>query len=208
MRFACVVIGVRTTRPSLNCATNDQYGTALQAMEEVLRLGYRRPGLVIEREIDANIEYRFSAGFRAGLNLAPRVASLPVCPFDRSNPRAFTEWFTKHQPDVIVCLHEEVKAWLAAMKVRVPEDVGLVHLDRTPEMAGWAGMDQRNEMVGMAAIDVIVGQIHRNETGMPASPRVMTVQSAWVAGETVRPAAAARSGPVSPRRGQPGRKRA
>jgi hypothetical protein len=49
-------------------------------MEEVFRLGYKRPGLVIERHIDANVEYRFSAGFTAGLHLRPRVAGLPASP--------------------------------------------------------------------------------------------------------------------------------
>lgn len=187
-RFACVVIGVRTTRPALNCATNDQFGTAFQAMEELFRLGYRRPGLVIEKQIDANVEYRFSAGFAAGLNLLSRVARLPVCAFHRADPDSFRAWFRKNRPDAIVCLHEEVKAWLAALDVRVPQEVALVHLDRTAEMHEWAGMNQRNEMVGMAAIDVIVGQIHRNEVGLPASPRAVMVESAWTDGATARKA--------------------
>jgi LacI family transcriptional regulator len=185
-RFACVVIGLRTTRPALHCATNDQFATAFQAVEQALQLGYRRPGLVVQGEIDANVEYRFSAGFGAALKTLRKVPRLPVCDFDRRKPAAFTAWFEKNRPDVIVCLHHELAAWLAAMRVKVPDDVGLIHLDRTAEMEGWAGMNQSNEMVGIAAIDMIVGQIHRSETGIPAFPRAMMVESAWVAGETVR----------------------
>ena len=192
-RFACVVIGLHAARPSLHCVTNDQFSTALQAVERVLALGYRRPGLVIENGIDANVEYRFSAGFAVAQRALPRSARLPVCDFDRAKPAAFTAWYEKHRPDVILGLHEEVKAWLAAMKVRVPRDVGLVHLDRTAEMHGWAGMNQGNEMVGMAAIDMIVGQIHRSETGIPERPRAMMVESAWVDGETVAKCAARRA---------------
>ncbi len=185
-RLPNVVVGLRTTRPQLHCATNDQYATALDAMEEVLKLGYQRPGLVIEAQVDANVDHRFSAGFGVGQNKLPRAQRLPVCAFDRSNPAAFAAWFKKHRPDVIVCLHEEVKAWLASLKVRVPRDVGLVHLDRTADMEGWAGMDQGNELVGVAAIDILVGQIHRNESGIPASARAVMVESTWVAGGTVR----------------------
>ncbi len=185
-RLPSVVVGLRTTRPQLHCATNDQFATALDAMEEVLKLGYRRPGLVIEAQVDANVDYRFSAGFGVGQNKLPRAQRLPLCDFDRSNPAAFEGWFTKHRPDVIVGLHEEVMAWLAGMKIRVPRDVGLVHLDRTADMEGWAGMDQGNDQVGVAAIDIIVGQIHRNESGIPASARSLMVESTWVAGGTVR----------------------
>lgn len=186
-RLPSVVVGLRTTRPPLHCATNDQFATALDAIRKVLKLGYQRPGLVIEAQVDANVDHRFSAGFGVGQNQLPSAQRLPVCGFDRSNPAAFAAWFKKHRPDVIVGLHEEVKAWLAGLKIRVPRDVSLVHLDRTADMEGWAGMDQSNDLVGVAAIDIIVGQIHRNEFGIPASARSVLVGSTWVAGATVRP---------------------
>jgi len=185
-RFPCVVVGVRTSEPALHRATNDQFATALQAAERVLALGYRRPGLVIEAKVDANIDHRFRAGFGVGQSTLPGARRLPVCDFDRAKPEVFEEWYKKHRPDVILCVHEELKAWLAAMKVHVPGDVGLVHLDRTAEMEGWAGMNQSNDLVGVAAIDMIVGQIHRNESGVPDFPRSMMIESAWMDGETVR----------------------
>ena len=185
-RLPCVLLGLRTTRPPLHCATNDQFATALDAIREVLKLGYRRPGLVIEAQVDANVDHRFSAGFGVGQNELPRAQRLPVCAFDRAQPAVFEAWFQKHRPDIILGLHDEVKAWLARLKIRVPRDVGLVHLDRTEDMAGWAGMNQRNDLVGVAAVDMIVGQIHRNECGIPDFARSMMIESAWVAGRSVR----------------------
>ena len=185
-RLPGVVVGLRTTRPPLHCATNDQFATALDAVREVLKLGYRRPGLVIEAQVDANVDHRFSAGFAVGQRALPRPQRLPVFDFDRTQPAGFEAWFQKHRPDVILGLHEEVKTWLARMKIRVPREVGLVHLDRTADMEGWAGMDQRNDHVGVAAIDMIVGQIHRNESGIPEIPRSVMIESAWVAGRSVR----------------------
>jgi LacI family transcriptional regulator len=185
-QFPTVLVGLRTTRPPLHCATNDQFATALDAVREVMKLGYRRPGLVIERRVDANVDHRFSAGFGVGQNELPRGQQLPTCDFERSNPAAFQAWFQKHRPDVIIGLHEEVKAWLAELKIRIPRDVGLVHLDRTADMDDWAGMDQGNELVGVAAIDIIVGQIHRNESGIPSSARSVMVTSSWMPGGTVR----------------------
>lgn len=185
-RFACVVVGLGRTQPLLHTASNDQYATARQAFDAVLALGYARPGLVIERRVDHNVEERFSAGFFVGQNTLPRADRLPVCDFDRSNPGAFEAWYRKHEPDVIICIHEELKTWLDRMKVRVPRDVGLVHLDRTADMTDWAGMDQHNEYAGVAAIDMIVGQLHRNECGIPPFAKSIMVASEWVPGATVR----------------------
>lgn len=64
--LACVVVGVRPERPAFHFACNDQFSTAMHAAEELHQLGYRRPGLVIEAMIEANIDYRFSSGFYAG----------------------------------------------------------------------------------------------------------------------------------------------
>lgn len=185
-RFPCVVIGLRTTQPPLHSATNDQFSTVLRAVEEALKLGYQRPGLVIQEEIDANVDHRFSGGFWVGQGRLARARRLPICDFDRVKPERFQAWWAKHRPDVVITLHEEVLGWLSAMKVAVPGEVGLIHLDRTVELQRWAGMNQSNELVGVGAIDMIVGQIHRSEVGIPSHPRSLMIESAWVAGETVR----------------------
>lgn len=185
-RFACVVLGLGTTRPLLHSASNDQYATARQAFAAIRALGYKRPGLVIERKVDQNVEERFSAGFFVGQNTLPRADRLPMCDFNRATPATFEAWYRKHEPDVIICIHEEIKAWLERMKVRVPRDVGLVHLDRTADMTGWAGMDQHNEFVGVSAIDMVIGQLHRSEAGIPSLARSSMVASEWVSGATVR----------------------
>lgn len=185
-RFACVALGLGRTQPRLHTASNDQYGTSRLAFDSIRRLGYSRPGLVIERKVDHNVEDRFSAGFFVGQSTLPRADRLPVCDFDRTDAASFEEWYRKHEPDVIITIHVEIKTWLERMKVRVPKDVGLVHLDRTEDMTGWAGMDQHNEYAGIAAIDLIVGQIHRNEFGIPSFAKSTMVASEWVDGATVR----------------------
>ncbi|MEQ1859481.1 MAG: LacI family DNA-binding transcriptional regulator [Chthoniobacteraceae bacterium] len=184
--FACVVVGLGRMQPLLHSASNDQYGTAREAFTAARALGYRRPGLVIEAKVDQNVEQRFSAGFFVGQNTLPRADRVPVCDFDRTDSAAFEAWYRKHEPDVIICIHEQIKTWLAAMKVRVPRDVGLIHLDRTTGMTEWAGMDQHNDYVGVAAIDLIIGQLHRNEAGVPSFAKSTMVASEWTPGSTAR----------------------
>ena len=181
--FSCIVIGLRPKEPALHFAANDQFATGAQAAEELGRLGYKRIGLVIDPEIDQWLEHRFSAGFFSGCNGAER---LPIFEFRKDKAEAFGAWFRAHQPDALVTLHAEVKAWLDRLNIQTPGDVGLIHLDRESSMAGWAGMDQNSYCIGVAATDMIVGQLHRNEQGIPDFPKAILIQSKWTPGTTVR----------------------
>ena len=51
-------------------------------------------------------------------------------------------------------------------------------------------MLQNNQSIGSAAVDVVVGQIHRNEMGIPPFQKCVLVSSTWTGGKTIRAAAA------------------
>ena len=186
--LACVVVGIRPERPALHFACNDQFSTAMRAASELERLGYHRPGLVIDPAIEENIDHRFSAGFYAGLpldKLRERVPTFNYCASDRAGFRA---WIERFRPDVVVCTHPEVRGWISDLGLRCPRDIGLVHLDLTPELDGWSGMNQKNDAVGAFAVDLVIGQLHRNECGIPEHPKCMMTESEWVPGATLRTA--------------------
>ena len=197
--LACVVVGVRPERPALHFACNDQFSTAMHTAWELEHLDYRRPGLVIDPGIDANIDHRFTAGFYAGRTLEDLKTRIPVFDFRPDGQSAFAHWMQKYEPDVIVCTHPEIPEWLAGLGLKCPQDVGLVHLDLTPELEGWSGMHQNNEVVGAFAADLVIGQLHRNEVGIPERPKCMMIESQWVHGSTLRAAPGAKK-PLRPTR--------
>ncbi len=184
--LACVMVGLRPERPALNFASNDQFSTALHAARELALLGYSRPGLVIAPEVDDDVDHRFSAGIAAGWLGTGAESIVPGFDFQPTGRAAFQAWFKKHLPDVIICLHREIREWLEELGLKIPRDVGLVHLDLGPDTSGWSGMNQNNEHVGSFAIDLVIGQLHRNEVGLPERPKCMMTESQWVAGKTVR----------------------
>lgn len=189
-RTAAVVIGVRPEHPALAFVSNDQFSTAVRAVKEVVRLGYRRPGLCLHPDVDDWVEDRFSGGFLAAQRKLPAGNRLP--PFDYPTPgqdpaavARFKAWVRTHRPDVIVTVHREIESWLRSMDIRVPRDMGLVHLDRTDNVA-WAGIQQNSELVGRAAVDMVIGQLHRNEYGVPPFQKCMFISGNWVPERTVR----------------------
>lgn len=197
--FACVVLGVRNVRPLIHTVCNDQFSTARHAFAEAVSLGYRKPALVIGREIDDLVEGRFSGGFLGAQQMLPANRHVP--PFTFSSPlnvpaaakigtpavvERFGTWFQRHTPDIILCIHPEIREWVSSLGMSVPKDIGLIHLDQSELLDEWAGMRQNNTLVGAAGVDMLVGHLHRNELGIPSFPKCMTIESSWVTGKTVR----------------------
>ncbi|HEY1581580.1 MAG TPA: LacI family DNA-binding transcriptional regulator [Chthoniobacterales bacterium] len=185
-RSATIVLGARPVRPALSAVMNDQFSTVRQAIEKVTRLGYRRIGLCVSAKIEEVVEHRFVGGFLSAQSVLERADHVPAFPFEYNEPKSFQRWVSREKPDVILTLHPEIRGWLGAMKMQAPKDIGLVHLDLCAELQGWAGIRQNNDQIGAAAVDMLVGQLHRNEIGAPPFQKCIIIAGTWVPGETVR----------------------
>jgi LacI family transcriptional regulator len=189
-RFACAVTGVRTEGPELSFCCVDHHALVLKAVEQALRLGYRRPGLAIDGKIDRLVEGRFSSGMAVAQQDLPASRRLPAfteLTAAREDPRAFRTWLRRWRPDVILTLYNTVRRWVEDAGLDVPRDIGLIQLEKRPDNSDWAGMDQHNDLVGEAAVEMVVGQIHNGDGGIPAHPRATLIEASWVPGRTVRP---------------------
>ena len=184
-----VVTGVRTRDPALSFCSVDHHNLALIAVERALALGYKRPGLVLDDVIDALVERRFSAGYLTGRRTLPRAQHMPVfsdLSHAEKEPEFFRAWLERHRPDVIFTLYNNVLAWLRAAGRRVPEDIGVIQLEWRATRPAIAGMNQHNFVTGEAAVDMVVSQIHNNETGVQEFPRATLIGATWVDGPSVR----------------------
>lgn len=185
-RSAAVAIGTRPVWPVIHFVSNDQYVTVFRAVREVAALGYRRLGLCLASHIDNIIENKFTAGFRAAQNRLGLEQEVPVFDLQPGTRKPFAAWLKRHKPEVILTIHAEVKEWVESLGLAVPAEVALVQLDKSSETSDWAGMQQNSELIGRSAIDMVIGQIHRNESGLPPVQKSMLIESTWSTGATVR----------------------
>lgn len=183
-----VLTGIRSRRPALPFTCVDHHNLVRDAVARLSDLGYTRPGLVVYRHVDIVTDSRFSCAMWLAQQARPEADRVPtLVPEDQASAEAsFRTWFAAHRPDAVLTVHTQVREWLAAMKVAVPRDVGLVHLERNRFTADWAGMDQHNDVAGEAAVEMLVGLLQNKELGIPAFPRATLIGATWADGATVR----------------------
>ena len=114
------------------------------------------------------------------------VLFLPDTTDESARVVAFAEWVPRYQPDAVICCDEHVLGWTHRLGIAVPGRLGLVHLNRHPYLKQWAGIDQREDQIGAAAVDLVIEQLVRGETGIPPSQKEVLIKGKWVDGATLR----------------------
>ncbi|MEO8615905.1 MAG: LacI family DNA-binding transcriptional regulator [Luteolibacter sp.] len=153
------------------------------AMENAARLGYRRPGLVSGQWVHKVNDGLLRAGFvesQWDLEPSQRIAPLVI----QNWHLELANWYRECRPDVIICGDSTTILHLNAAGIRVPEDVAIIHWNSGPDVSDWAGVDNLHRVVGSAAVDLLVAQIHRGETGLPIHPKSIFLNGIWRDGWT------------------------
>jgi LacI family transcriptional regulator len=194
-RFPSVVIGAHLRKPSLSFVINDHYYSAVQACRQLIAAGYRRIGIVLDRWLDEVVEHRYVAGYFA--TLGSSAGAVPPLFLEQTGPaeknprlahrKQFAAWVRQHRPDACVCINSYLLEWARELGLSVPDKMGFALLDLPEDLKGRvAGMDPRSRETAKKAIDVLVGQLHRGEFGIPEIQTGTLIENQWTPGKTVR----------------------
>jgi hypothetical protein len=186
-KFAAIALGYSLVWPTLHRAVNHQFRSTQLALRQLRKRGYRRPGLALPASYDQRTGNNFLGSFLVEQH---RLGGTPLpihLPDDKNwNFKGFRNWVDREKPDVIIRQHEEVLEWLRTMKMDVPREIGVIHLNCPKDDPSWAGIVQNAAAVGAAAVDHLVGMLHRNERGIPALPNYLLIEGTWRDGGTIR----------------------
>lgn len=149
-------------------------------------LGHLRLGIVADAETERLLHYRFTCGFLAGMYEAGCRRPIPPLHINWNARSRFLNWFKRHSPDGIICNISSIRFWLEEEGVPVPKRVSLSNLDLGGGDHDWAGTTQNSAVIGSAAVDLVIGQIHRNERGLNPHPKCVLIRSTWKDGPSVR----------------------
>lgn len=185
-RFAGVYTDYIIERPALHAVCSDHYRSMLAALQRLRAMGYRRPGLQLQRHHDERLQFRWGAAFRAFLDSHPDITPLPPLIVDEFAEREFAKWFKRHKPDVVLSHPTETIDWMEACGAKVPATHGFVCLNILNKGRACAGLDLQPQTLGARAVELLIAQLQRNETGTPEWPSTTTIPAKWIDGPTLR----------------------
>jgi LacI family transcriptional regulator len=185
-RFSCVALGMTLRDPVLHHVTENHFDTVWQAMEQCQHRGYRRIGFVFSGANDSpRVGDRWLSGYLGYQQRLPANQRLPLCPNIPANEAVFGQWLRKERPDALVVTHSKpALAWLERLGKRIPQDLGVVELEARPEF-DCAGVYYDPRKIGALAVDLLIGQLHRNESGVPTDPHEVMLTGVWRDGHTL-----------------------
>jgi LacI family transcriptional regulator len=163
----------------------------LEACTQLTARGYRRVGLAVTEWVDARSDHTYSGAMLKFQQALAHRHRVPLLLFPENNlahgAAIFCAWVKRYRPDVVISFDAYVVDWLRnRLRLRIPEDIGLVIHDWTECMKGLAGIYHRRPHVAAAAVDLVATQLMHNERGAPEVPRQILVPPCWVEGPSIR----------------------
>lgn len=186
-RFSCVRIGVSQGALPLHCTVNHQFQTVRLVAGQMVDRGYRRIGFAMERGQNEATGLNWAGGYLAWQTTRPKAERIPLSLPPVLNQANFVRWFRRLRPDAVIAINSQVRDWIEGMGLKVPGDVGLAMLDWHERHGDLAGADQNNRRVGAVAVDFVLGEIFRNERGIPRVPTTLLIDSTWHEGGSLAP---------------------
>ena len=189
--FSAVAVGLTLVRPDLHRVAEDAFASGIEAMNQCWARGYRRIGFVVTEPNDSpNMAKRWQGAYlqeqlhMAESNRLPILNYVPEPEFRAQ----FLAWFDRHRPDAILTTFAPpILNALASRGQTADNTVAVVLLVNDKPEQGFAGMCLGADVVGALAVDMVVGMMHRGETGLPAEPHHVLVPGKWLQGGKAAP---------------------
>lgn len=177
-------IGYSFHQASLHRVVHHNMHAMFTAYARLRQLGYARIGLALHRDDDARVLHLWLSGFLGSQHVYGGARIAPLLFDDYCDSSPFLAWHRKLRPDVVIGIWRHVTLdWMKQAGVAVPEETGFASLDLGNDQPGRiAGILQDNTAVGAAAVDLLTGQLFRNETGIPAAPKATLIEGSWTDG--------------------------
>ncbi len=187
--FSVISFGYTLEKPQFHVISNNHFRMMYQLLEELYKLGYRKPGLVMLKKSAQRVEFKWISAYLGKNYDTPDFTNMEPLIMQDWDKKAFLSWYEKNQPDVIISGRRQIPELLPTLEemgLRLPEDIGYADHNMSDTNTETAGIKQNGILVGKTALAQLVGMIHRNEKGIPDTPTDILVDGHWFQGPTVR----------------------
>ena len=186
--LAVITYGMYEIEPAFDSVRADFYGNMEHLLQKLVELGFTRIGYVLEGPFPYRIDNQWLAAYNYFRERQPVENNLEPFLGEDPSPESFRRWFQRERPQVLICKDQKlIGGWVAAMGLKIPDDVSMVSLGTTARGSPFSGMMENTEIAGGLAMEMLLERINRNQFGPPQSPRHVTLRGNWNPGATIRP---------------------
>jgi hypothetical protein len=175
-----VTIGTSLHQPVMHRVASNLYQGGQLACRKLREKAYRRIGLVLSPAMHERVEGKWIGAFLAEQLQWPAKDRLPPLLVPESAPDRFCQWLARFRADIILIAEPHIEKWLAARSAVSAPIPPIAWLRRLPHMRkAIPAIDTGPARMGAAAVELVVGQIHRNERGSPQFPHTLLLNGIW-----------------------------
>jgi LacI family transcriptional regulator len=175
--FACAIIGNTDWSPGLHRAGHHHYRSMWLALQRLRGEGFRRPATVLSPTIHDRIHGVHAAAFQIN-HPSPELARQLIQFALPEDCRGLERWSQRIAPDALIAGWPVDAPTARSLRRVAPTARCVVTLDWQPGGA-LAGIDVGNEHIAASAVDLVVGQLHRHERGVPTNPATLLLDGVW-----------------------------
>lgn len=187
-RLICVGLGYVFKDHPLHRATHNHFRGVFTACENLVRLGYRRIGLMLESSQNSRVGYNWLGGYLAAQGTLHTTPLEPLLTTETVDTAAVKAWLKRQRPDAVVGFGPKQYVALEQAGCRLPDDLAFAALDieqmNLAHVAEPAGINQNLDRIGATAVDILATQLYHNEQGFPSHPVLSMIEGRWVEGRT------------------------
>ncbi len=177
--FAVVGLGVSSETSAMLSVAHDHFNGMRRALQQALAAGRQRVGVVLTMNANEMVRTKWLAAHAFVAAGDRRVLKTPEWhePF---SPERFKAWLGKQRPDAIVGTFEDsFRTFLKNEGFRMPKDIALVSLSVAASDHFYAGIHQRSDTIGARAVDLLIGALNHNESGLLPMHQVLQIEGEW-----------------------------
>jgi LacI family transcriptional regulator len=179
--FSPVILGTAEGVPELHHSAHHHYGGMRLAMMQLAAGGKRRIAGTLDPGVEDRVRRVWSAAFLVHHPLGERAWEF-LAQVDVARAAHFAAWLRRLRPEAVVA-----PSWVFRNLVQAgwkrPAKCTVVFLDWAPNHWGYGGIDQGEGSIASNAVDMVAGQLQRNERGAPENVKVLLSVGKWVEGK-------------------------
>ncbi len=184
---SCVFLAARPAYPSFALAMSDHFQAGALAYEKAFAAGHRRIGVICDDWLHSVTEGRFLGGIYAQQQLQNPKMNFIKLSIGPDRQKAVLNWYQQHRPECIISMRSDVRGFLESGGVRVPDQVSIIYWDVDPTLYDiYAGPEQHPIPIAEAAVELLVNQLHHNQSSQMTTQRCLLVEPVWRDGSSLK----------------------